>query len=331
MVATPESFNGSTPEILNGTTKPSLGTSTVRTMTDADWTTLIGKIKRGACTPFLGAGVYWDRYSIRSQIALKWADKYHYPLSDSSDLASVAQFLFAKFDPDTVQNMFINELKLLDAPNFADASDPYTILASLPLPIYITTNYDDFMTTALKRKWREPKTEVCKWKKSLDDEESYLLDGHTPNVANPSVFHLHGRVENPDSLVLSEDDYFQFLINVSRELVRIPHQIQKAMSKSLLLVGFRLIDWDFRVLFHLLASCISLDPRIAHVAVQISPVDEEDNQDVTEKVQDYFDRYFRSRQLNICISSLKTQDFAAQLMTKWKEGTANANGQADNQ
>jgi hypothetical protein len=296
----------------------------VRTMTDADWTTLIGKIKRGACTPFLGAGVYWDRYSIRSAIAQKWAEEYHYPLNDSSDLASVAQFVATETDPETVQNMFIDELRLLDAPDFADKNDPYTVLASLPLPIYLTTNYDDFMTDALRKKNRNPFTEMCKWKKSLDDEKSYLLEGHNPTVPNPSVFHLHGHMRNPESLVLIEDDYFQFLINISRELVRIPHQIQKAMSRSLLLVGYRLFDWDFRVLFHLLASCITLDPRIAHVAVQISPVGDEAGQDVIERVQEYFNRYFRYRQLNVCISFLKTHEFAQQLRTKW-EGRADAN------
>jgi hypothetical protein len=298
----------------------------VRTMTEPDWTLLMGKLKRGACTPFLGAGVYWDRYSIRSKVARKWADEYHYPLSDSSDLASVAQFVATETDPDTVQSLFIEELKLLDAPDFADQADPYTILASLPLPIYITTNYDNFMTEALKRKNRDPRTELCKWKTLLDDEKSYLADlDYSPTVANPSVFHLHGRVERPDSLVLIEDDYFEFLINISRDLmIRVPHQIQKAMSKSLLLVGYRLFDWDFRVLFHLLASCITLDPRIAHVAVQIAPAEHEDNQDVVEKVQDYFDRYFKSRRLNICISFLKTQDFAAELKTRWE--AANANG-----
>jgi hypothetical protein len=292
-------------------------------MTDEDWITLIGKIKHRSCTPFLGSGVYWDRYSIRSQIALKWADEYQYPLSDSSDLASVAQFLAAKFDSEHVQNLFISEINEIETPTFTDPSDPYTVLASLPLPTYITTNYDDFMTRALKQKNREPRTEMCRWKKSLDDEVSFLLEGHTPTVPNPSVFHLYGSVENATSLVLSEDDYFQFLINVSRDLARIPHQIQKAMSKSLLILGYKLIDWDFRVLFHLLASCITLDPRIAHVAVQISPVGDEAGQDVIDKVQDYLDRYFRSRQLNVCISSLKTQDFVAELKTKW-EASGNA-------
>ena len=290
----------------------------VRRMNEDDWRTLIATISLRRCTPFIGAGVYWDRYSIRSQIALKWAKEFGYPLSDSNDLASVAQFLYAKFDPSLVQNMLIEELNQIDTPNYADANDPYTILASLPLPIYITTNYDDFISEALNKKNRDAKTETCKWKKALDDEKSYLLAGPAPTVATPSVFHLYGRADNLDSLVLSEDDYFQFLINVSRELSRIPHQIQKAMSKSLLLIGFRLTDWDFRVLFHLIASSFSLDPRTAHVAVQISPVGNEAGQDVIDRVQDYFDRYFRSRQLNISISSLKTQDFAAELKTKWE-------------
>lgn len=305
-------------ENMNGNER---STSKVRTMTEEDWETLISKIKRGVCTPFIGAGVYWDRYSIRSQIALEWATRHNYPLNDSGDLASVAQFLSTKFDSEYVQTMFITELGKVEVPKF-DSTDPYVALASLPLPIYITTNYDDFMTQALKRLNREPKTEVCKWKRPLlDYEVSYLLDGHIPNVANPSVFHLYGYVDNPASLVLSEDDYFQFLINVARDFARTPHQIQRAMSKSLLLLGYRLNDWDFRALFHLLASCIAPNPGIAHVAVQISPVGNEASQDVIDRVQDYFDRYFRLRQLNICISSLTTSAFVAELKKRWGGGT----------
>lgn len=298
------------------------GNSTrVRTMNDDDWQTLISKIKRGICTPFIGGGVYWDRYSIRSKIARTWAKNYAYPLSDRRKLATVAQFLSTKFDTEHVQNMFIEELKQLKVPNFVDADDPYVILASLPLPIFITTNYDTFMTEALKRANKEPRTEICKWKRPhLDYEVSHLLDGHNPNVANPSVFHLYGYVDNPASLVLSEDDYFQFLINVSREFIRTtPHQIQGAMSRSLLLLGYQLNDWDFRALFHLLASCIAPNPGLAHVAVQISPVKGEGRQDLIERVQDYFDRYFRSRQLNICISSKTTPDFVTELKKRLEE------------
>ena len=40
--------------------------------------------------------------------------------------------------------------------------------------------------------------------------------GFVPTPANPLVYHLHGHLEMPQSLVLTEDDYLEFLVRISR-------------------------------------------------------------------------------------------------------------------
>ena len=73
--------------------------------------------------------------------------------------------------------------------------------------------------------------------------------GLVPTQANPVVFHLHGHYDVPESLVLTEDDYLDFLVAVSRDDGLLPHQIQKALAgASLLFLGYRLADWNFRVI-----------------------------------------------------------------------------------
>lgn len=304
------------------------GLNQVRSLTDRDWTILIDRIRDGKCTPFIGSGIYHDLYSIRSRIAEQWAKQYDYPLSNSTDLASVARFLSVEYDPMFAQEELIKELKSFPTPKFEDPNDPHSILAALPLPIYITTNYDSFMTEALKKRQRDVQPEVCRWKKSLMDETSFLSDDFSPSVASPSVFHLYGYASNAASLVLTEDDYFQFMINVATDATStiVPKRIQRAMANaSLLLLGYRLDDWDFRVLFHLLASCIKMNTETTHVSVQISPVGNEAGEDVIRKVQNYFGKYFKSRMPKICISWETTQDFVSKLKEKWE-----ASGYANN-
>jgi hypothetical protein len=60
---------------------------------EKDWKTLLGRIKDGKCTPFLGAGVNYGVLALGSEIAQKLVEKYGCPFEDSSDLARVTQVL----------------------------------------------------------------------------------------------------------------------------------------------------------------------------------------------------------------------------------------------
>lgn len=292
----------------------------VQKPTPRDWEILIQRIRDGRCTPFLGAGVYSEGPSLRSAIARKWAHKYGYPLADGSDLARVARFLSVEYeDAMYAPTKLIEELKNVAPPAFDDPDEPYTILAKLPLPLYITTNYDDFMEQALTKQLRNVQRDLCRWKKSIFDEPSPLAEGFQPDKTKPTVFHLYGYTENLQSLVLTEDDYFQFLVNVSKDQAAIPPQVEKVIGgNSLLLLGYRLDDWDFRVLFHLLASYLERTKRI-HVAVQISPVGNEAPEEQRQKVQNFFDKYFESRTPDIRVTWETTRDFILKLKREWEK------------
>ena len=286
-----------------------------------DWTVLLRRIKDGRCTPFLGAGVYSEGPSLRTAIARKWATKYNYPLSDGTDLARVARFMNATFrDAGFASGEYLDELRNVPPPQFDDPNDPYTVLAKLPLPLYITTNYDDFMEQALIRQYRDVKKDLCKWIRSIEEPSPMADENFRPNAANPSVFHLYGYAPNQQSLVLSEDDYFQFLINVSKDTKLIPPVIQSAMSgNSVMLIGYSIEDWDFRVLFHFLADYLKAYPGKTHVAVQISPLSKEAPDDIRRRAQAFFDKYFESRSPDIRVTWDTTQEFVNKLKTKWEE------------
>jgi len=291
---------------------------TVKRIESTDWEVLTRKIRDGKCTPFLGSGVYSEGPSLRTAVAKKWSDQYHYPFTDGTDLARVARFLTVEYsDPYYASSKYVDELSNVPVPNFGDPNDPYTILAKLPLPIYVTTNYDDFMEQALIKQKRDVKRDLCKWIGSLDEPSPLSEPGFQPNVANPVVFHLYGYMQNHESMVLSEDDYFQFLINISKDGNLIPNRIQKAISgTSLLLLGYSLEDWDFRILFHILAGYLERTRDKVHVAVQLSPSSTDAN--VKLRAQAFFDKYFESRSPDIRVSWETTQEVVTKLGENWK-------------
>jgi hypothetical protein len=68
--------------------------------------------------------------------------------------------------------------------------------------------------------------------------------------------------------VLTEDDYLDFLVNISRQQDLLPPRIQEVLTgASLLFIGYRLADWDFRVLFRGLVT--SIEGTLQRISVSI--------------------------------------------------------------
>ncbi len=158
----------------------------------------------------------------------------------------------AEFD-----NLDFSELaKRLDYPRLADVpQDPLLILASLNLPIYLTTGYHQMLEMTLQRAGKRPRTSICRWNKQLEkDIPDIFAGGYEPSAEEPLVYHLHGLDHYPESLVLTEDDHLEFMVAISQEMGRpadrIPARVREALTRSsLLLLGYDLQSWEFRTLF----------------------------------------------------------------------------------
>lgn len=299
----------------------------VRQLDEKGWAALIRAINEKKCTPFIGPDVRRGGISLRAKIAQSWAKKYHYPLDDPCDLARVSRFLSTvELDLDQVKGELIDILKQapemgFPEPDFSDPREPHAVLARLGLPVYICTDYQDFILQALKQRGKDVRRELCRWKSSLANRTSFLANGFNPNEANPLVFHLYGYSEKLDdgsetaeSLALTDDDYLEFLINVSKDPAAIPPRIERAMSgASLLLLGYRLDDWDFRALFHLLlANYLDRNRNRTHVAVQLAPVAEETSEEQRKRVEEYMRRYVLDKS-HIRVYVGACQDFITEL------------------
>lgn len=228
------------------------------------WKTLVSSVVKGRCTPFLGAGVATPHLPSGGQLAVTLAAENDYPFSDPWNLTRVSQYLATMYDPpyarDAVgERLFALQQRYLDE-NGGAVPVNYARLASLRLPVYVTTNYDVFMESALRDGTRTPSVQVARWNERLLAQLGEFPD-HEPTSEEPMLFHMHGKLEASaggaqfDSLLLSDDDYIDFTVALAMngELKVLPHQVREVLSwTNLLFVGYSLEDWNFRVLMRLL-------------------------------------------------------------------------------
>lgn len=268
------------------------------------WPALLSNIRAGRCTPVLGPGLTEWLLGSRREIAARWAETFGYPMDPEhrDSLPQVAQYVAVDQDVSTMQHALYAHLSeevrrrfgaILPQDQHAAPLDalisavgqqldaqpvtlPIRVLAALPSPVYITTLFGNFLADALVAAGRHPVVEMCRWNDYLEQQPSIFESepDYRPTADRPLVYHLFGRLSEPDSLVLTEDDYFDYLIGVTSRNDLIPGVVRRALTDSaLLFLGFDLDEWDFRVLFRSIMSREGGGRRAkyAHVAAQIDP------------------------------------------------------------
>jgi hypothetical protein len=199
-----------------------------------------------------------------------------------------------------------------------EPGEPYALLASVPFSMYLNTNPDRLLEHALEAAGREPQVAVCEWNDRMQPHQS-VFDrdpGYRPDQKKPLVYQLFGSLQDPDSLVITEDDYFDYLIGVTSNKDLIPAGVRRALADTaLMFLGFSMDDWSFRVLFRSIMSQSggSRRSRYAHVAVQINP--EEGRIIEVEAARRFFETYFHGSAITIYWGSV--EDFVRELADQW--------------
>ncbi|HNT76388.1 MAG TPA: CHAT domain-containing protein [Anaerolineae bacterium] len=198
-----------------------------------------------------------------------------------------------------------------------DPNEPHRVLARLNLPLYITTNCDNFMVEALRAEGKQPRREFCRWQDEPQSQEELAALYEEPTPEAPLVYHLFGSDEDKKSLVVSEDHYLDFLTNVLSRQERIPRLIRGMLAQSaLMFIGYNLRDWEFRVVLRGLVKTITFKFDYMHVAAQLEDVDEA----AQDAVHLFMQKYFLKTKANVFWGS--PAQFIAELrgqQAQWEE------------
>jgi hypothetical protein len=315
--------------------------------------TIVTAMEAEECTPILGTGMGDWLFGSRREHAQAWAEGFGFPLEQHrhTDLPQVAQFVAVQKRPrqlrtelaafyrsrlrerfpgslDDVDTNALNDMVLAVWKQASEsfAAEPHTVLAQMPCKVYVTAQATSLLTEALREQGKDPVVDFCRWNPQVDSNEwpvSPLVQNrdYVPSIERPLVFHILGTLDHPDSIVIAEDEYFDFLAEVARDRELIPGAVREALADStLLFLGFGLDDWDVRVLLRSLISPQSARrlEQFQHVAAQIDVESVSSFDDARRYMEKYFQR-FREPSIDIYWSSV--EDFCRQLAVRWQERT----------
>lgn len=318
------------------------------------WPSLTSHIADKKITPILGSGLVGPILGSHKDIAQRWSHDYGYPMfaHERDSLPQVTQYLsvdqypgfpgeqLEKYLRAELQSKFGGELPgALLAPNASLDElinaiganrrqrvpwDAYKILASLELPVYITANLNKMLESALEEAGKRPRAMISPWNEYVISQEPMYgpqREAFGPTPETPLVYHLFGRLNEPDSVVLTEDDHFKYLIGVTKNADLVPTAVQEALTnRALLFLGFRLEDWNFRVLFQSLLSFEGealrkyTKRRFVHIAVQLEP----EGLQNPEIARNYLEKYFGEENINLYWGS--TEEFIKELLFYLQNG-----------
>jgi hypothetical protein len=151
-------------------------------------------------------------------------------------------------------------------------------LANLDFPVVITTNFDTHFEDALYAANKRPFVSVYRNNiETVERTDDYPSLYPTPN--EPFVLKIHGDIRHsPGSIVLTEEDYIQFVLRMSDKGVYdpIPEVARAYLAKcATLFLGYSLRDYNLRLLFRTLRWRISTSPPTYSVDYRPDPLVQE--------------------------------------------------------
>jgi hypothetical protein len=221
-----------------------------------------------------------------------------------------------------IQELHFSEIvQQLDYPRFPEGTeDSLRLLARLPLPIYLTTSQSDFLERALEAEGKKPRTQICFWSGAIASAspEHQTDPDFMPTTTNPLVYHLYGLEDYPQTLVQSEDDYINFIMSMVEDTNTlnpvVPLNLRRALGESnLILLGYRLQDWDFRILFRFILKFRRDEFSPRGMVIQLKQAGKQVEN--VEKSLEYLSHYFDRRKFDI--EWCDAECFIQKLWSEW--------------
>lgn len=238
---------------------------TVYEQTDETMKLVCDAVSQGKCILFLGAGAncippancsfeypYDQRPPLGSEFSESLSAKsgflQRYPQESASNLQRVA----LDFEVNRSRAELVAEIRKAVDDN-RQPSPALKALARLNFPLIVTTNYDHLLEKALKAADKDPVVSVYKKnEESFETTDDYYPLDLEPQVNRPFVFKIHGDIARPESIVITDEDYIQFVLRMSDKEVfhPVPETIRFYFKKwPTLFIGYSLTDYNLRLLF----------------------------------------------------------------------------------
>ena len=225
------------------------------------------RLTRGQCILFLGAGIHCpppngssysypesERPPTGAALSKYLAQRCNYPGPDATNLQRVALYYETSADRFGLIEELRNAVEIGKKP-----SPLLQNLAELPFPLVATTNYDRLFERAVIDVGKRPFVTV--YDKSGFSETKDYPSSKAPTAEEPFIFKIHGDIEQPDSIVITEEDYVDYVLRLGDRgrQYPIPETFLFYLRRlPALFLGYSLTDLNLRAFFK--AFRLGVDP-----------------------------------------------------------------------
>lgn len=209
-------------------------------------------LTNGAAAVFAGAGLSRAAgYVDWPGLLTDFAEELGLDLKIETDLVSVAQY-HVNAQGGTRSRL---EQRIVDEfGNVRDVTDAHRTLARLPIDLYWTTNYDDLIEQALQDAG-----------KKVDIKSASSALTVTKPDTDASVHKLHGDLSDPGNIVITRDDYEEYIDKHRGYRERLQSDL---ISRTFLFVGFSFTDPHLGFILSELRRMHRASPRTHYVIMR---------------------------------------------------------------
>jgi TIR domain/SIR2-like domain len=251
-----------------------MSVSTIVAMRDPDWASLTSSIESGRCILMLGPDAFMAEFEgetlpvavgLARFVKERLGEQYAY--LNPSNPWSVAQVAVEQEDANTLR-AWVHEFY----DTYQTESEPLNNLAALPFRLIVNTSPGFSAERAFTNV--KDQTYVDFYDRTAP-ARTYLPD---PTADAPVIYGLYGSLRQPSSMILSENDRFDFLISIIAEDPPLPQKLTSALCdprQSFLFLGFNLAQWQLRMLMHVVLRRVQRENKSFALEFAGEGIDEE--------------------------------------------------------
>ncbi|MCA1680085.1 MAG: SIR2 family protein [Actinobacteria bacterium] len=215
-------------------------------------------VRKQKCILFLGAGVHapppagsafcyppGQRPPIGSALSRELADACDFAARFPGDDAGNLQRVALAYEIASSRRRLVDAIA--GAVDVGRSPSPMLCaLARLDFSLVITTNYDQLFERALRDAGKAPRVSV------YNPAGEPTTDFEDESAHSPIIYKVHGDIAHRESLVVTDEDYIQFVLRMSDKdpYDPIPLSLKHFLKRwTTLFIGYSLLDYNLRLLF----------------------------------------------------------------------------------
>lgn len=262
----------------------------METLSEEDWDRIVSTVTDGQCILLLGPAVAItddDDTPLTTRLARQLAEEIGDPQAvvNKDDLAHVAQAYVHPYQRIRRDHFALRKRVVDYYQQFeGQTTSLHDALAQLPFTLCISTTPDHFLKSGFERAGKQPQVYHYNFRDSR-----HHVRIPDPDPKYPVIFNLYGDVDEPRSLVLTEDDLLKFLVTAIKGVPALPASLVSRFSQqstTFLFLGFGFRQWHVRILLHILQ-----DARHEHISLALEDKSFFAHPRHAETAMFYYDKY----------------------------------------